>query len=35
MTQVGTDISVDLGPGDSVILMGIQITNLGAADLLV
>jgi Ca2+-binding RTX toxin-like protein len=35
MTQVGTDISVDLGAGDSVILMGIQITNLGAADLLV
>jgi Ca2+-binding RTX toxin-like protein len=32
MTQVGTDISVDLGGGDSVILMGVKITNLGALD---
>jgi Ca2+-binding RTX toxin-like protein len=35
MTQVGTDISVDLGGGDSVILMGVKITNLGAVDFVV
>ena len=35
MTQVGTDISVDLGGGDSLILMGVKLTILGAADLLV
>jgi Ca2+-binding RTX toxin-like protein len=32
MTQVGTDISVDLGGGDLVILMGVKIINLGAVD---
>ena len=35
MTQVGTDISVDLGGGDSVILMGVKMTSLGSTDLLV
>jgi hypothetical protein len=35
MTQVGADISVDLGGGDSVILMGVKMTNLGTTDLLV
>jgi Ca2+-binding RTX toxin-like protein len=35
MTQVGTDISVDLGGGDSLILMGVRVTNLGAVDLIV
>ena len=35
MTQVGTDISVDLGGGDSLMLMGVKVTSLGAADLLV
>jgi Ca2+-binding RTX toxin-like protein len=35
MTQVGTDISVDLGGGDSLILMGVKVTILGATDLLV
>jgi hypothetical protein len=35
MTQVGTDISVDLGGGDSLILMGVKITSLGLTDLLV
>ena len=33
MTQVGPDISVDLGGGDSLILMGVKMTSLGAADL--
>ena len=32
MTQVGADVSVDLGGGDSVILMGVKIANLGAVD---
>jgi Ca2+-binding RTX toxin-like protein len=35
MTQVGTDISVDLGGGDSLILMGVKMTSLGLPDLLV
>jgi len=35
MTQVGTDISVDLGGGDSLILMGVKVTSLGATDLFV
>jgi len=35
MTQVGADVSVDLGGGDSVILMGVKMTSLGATDLLV
>ena len=35
MTQVGADISVDLGGGDSLILMGVKTTSLGAADLFV
>ena len=35
ITQVGADISVDLGGGDSVILMGVKMTNLGTTDLLV
>jgi Ca2+-binding RTX toxin-like protein len=35
MTQVGTDISVDLGGGDSLILMGVKLTSLGATDLFV
>jgi Ca2+-binding RTX toxin-like protein len=35
MIQVGTDISVDLGGGDSLILMGVKITSLGETDLLV
>jgi len=35
MTQVGTDISVDLGGGDSLILMGVKLSSLGATDLLV
>jgi hypothetical protein len=35
MTQVGADISVDLGGGDSLILMGVKMTSLGATDLLV
>ena len=35
MTQVGTDISVDLGGGDSLILMGVKMTSLGETDLLV
>jgi hypothetical protein len=29
---VGADVSVDLGGGDSVILMGVKIANLGAVD---
>jgi VCBS repeat-containing protein len=33
MTQVGPDISVDLGGGDSLILMGVKVTSFGAADL--
>ena len=35
MTQVGSDISVDLGGGDSLILMGVKMTSLGVTDLLV
>jgi Ca2+-binding RTX toxin-like protein len=35
MTQAGGDISVDLGEGDSLILMGVKTTSLGATDLLV
>jgi Ca2+-binding RTX toxin-like protein len=35
MTQVGADISVDLGGGDSLILMGVKVTSLGVTDLLV
>jgi Ca2+-binding RTX toxin-like protein len=35
MTQVGADVSVDLGGGDSLILMGVKMTNLGTTDLLV
>ena len=35
MTQVGADISVDLGGGDSLILMGVKMTSLGTTDLLV
>jgi Ca2+-binding RTX toxin-like protein len=35
MTQVGADVSVDLGGGDSLILMGVKMTNLDTADLLV
>jgi hypothetical protein len=35
MTQVGSDISVDLGGGDSLILMGVKMTSLGVPDLLV
>jgi Ca2+-binding RTX toxin-like protein len=33
MMQVGTDISVDLGGGDSLILMGVKVTSLGVTDL--
>jgi len=33
MTQVGADVSVDLGGGDSLILMGVKMTSFGAADL--
>jgi Ca2+-binding RTX toxin-like protein len=32
MMQVGSDISIDLGDGDSLILMGVKITSLGTAD---
>jgi Ca2+-binding RTX toxin-like protein len=35
MSQVGADISVDLGNGDSLILMGVKLTSIGATDLLV
>ena len=35
MTQVGSDISVDLGGDDSLILMGVKVTTLGSADLLI
>jgi Ca2+-binding RTX toxin-like protein len=35
MSQIGTDIGVDLGNGDSLILMGVQLTKIGAIDLLV
>jgi len=35
MTQVGTDVSVDLGGGDSLILMGVKVTSLSTTDLLV
>jgi Ca2+-binding RTX toxin-like protein len=35
MTQVGSDISVNLGGGDSLILMGVKITNLGALEFVV
>lgn len=35
MTQVGSDISVALDTGDSLILMGVKLTSLGTADLLV
>ena len=35
MTQVGSDISVDLGGGDSLILMGVKITNLGELEFVV
>jgi len=35
MTQVGAGVSVDLGGGDSLILMGVKMTNLGTTDLLV
>ena len=33
--QVGRDVNVDLGGGDSVILMGVKMTSLGSTDLLV
>jgi hypothetical protein len=32
MTQVGTDIRVDPGGGDSFILMGVKISSLGGVD---
>jgi len=35
MTQVGSDISVDLGGGDSLMLMGVKVSSLGMTDLLV
>jgi Ca2+-binding RTX toxin-like protein len=35
MTQVGSDISVDLGGGDSLMLLGVKVSSLGMTDLLV
>jgi Ca2+-binding RTX toxin-like protein len=35
MTQMGSDTTVDLGGGDSLLLIGIKATSLGPADLLV
>jgi Ca2+-binding RTX toxin-like protein len=34
MLQVGTDISVDLGGGDALILIGVNLNNMAATDLL-